>query len=69
MPDKKCLYKGRMESADSIASMDSTSRKRVSAGGAGNVEKYAEKYLLSLPIMSFFFPNLFAHPYMRAVFV
>lgn len=51
MPDKKCLYKGRMESADSIASMDSTSRKRVPAGGAGNVEKYAEKYLLSLPIM------------------
>ena len=45
MPDKKCLYKGRMESADSIASMDSTSRKRVSAAGAGNVEKYAEKYL------------------------
>jgi len=31
-----------MESADSIAS---TSRKRVSAVGAGNVEKYAEKYL------------------------
>jgi len=25
--------------------MDSTSRKRVSAVGAGNVEKYAEKYL------------------------
>lgn len=40
-----------MESADSIASIDSTSRKRVSAVGAGNVEKYAEKYLLSLPIM------------------
>ncbi len=36
MPDKKCLYKERM---------DSTSRKRVSAVGAGNVEKYAEKYL------------------------
>ncbi len=51
MPDKKCLYKERMESADSIASMDSTSRKRVSTVGAGNVEKYAEKYLLSLPIM------------------
>ncbi len=51
MPDKKCLYKERMESADSIASMDSTSRKRVSTVGAGNVEKYAEKYLLSLSIM------------------
>ncbi len=47
MPNIKCPYKERMESADSIASMDSTDRKRVSAVGAGN----AGKYLLSLPIM------------------
>ena len=40
-----------MESADSMASMESTSRNKVSAVGAGNVTKYAEKYLLSLPIM------------------
>ncbi len=44
MPDKKCLYKERMESADSIASMDSTDRNRVSAVGAGKVAKYTEKY-------------------------
>ena len=43
MPNIKCPYKERMESADSIASMDSTDRKRVSAVGAGNA--------LSLPIM------------------
>ena len=61
MSDKKCLYKERMESADSIARMDSTRRKRVSAVGAGNVEKYAEKYLLSLPIMNLSLYNKFAH--------
>lgn len=39
MPDKKCLYKERMESADSIASMDRTSKNKVSAVGAEKVSK------------------------------
>ena len=39
MPDKKCLYKERMESADSIASMDSTNKNRVSAVGTEKVAK------------------------------
>lgn len=48
-----------MESADSIASMESTSRNRVSAVGAGNIEKYIEKYLFSLSIMCFSLYNKF----------
>jgi hypothetical protein len=39
MPDKKCLYRERMESADSITSMDKTSRNSVSAVGAEQVSK------------------------------
>ena len=39
MPDKKCLNKERMESADSIANMDKTSKNRVSAVGAEKVSK------------------------------
>lgn len=33
MPDKKCLYKERMESAVSRASMDNTNKNRVLAVG------------------------------------
>ncbi len=39
IPDKKCLYRERMESADSITSMDKTSRNSVSAVGAEQVSK------------------------------
>ena len=39
MSDKKCLYKERMEWADSIASMDKTSRNKDSAVGKGQVSK------------------------------
>ena len=39
MPARKCRYRDRMEPADSIASMDSTSRNSVSAVGADNIEK------------------------------
>lgn len=33
MPNKKCLYRERIESVDSIASIDSTSRKQQSEPG------------------------------------
>ena len=39
MPDKKCLHRERMESADSIASMANTSKNRLSAARADKVEK------------------------------
>ena len=39
MPDKKCLYRERMESADSIASIANISKNRLSAVGAAKVEK------------------------------
>ena len=39
MPDKKCLYRERMEYADSIANIANTSKNRLSAVGAANVEK------------------------------
>ncbi len=39
MPDKKCLYRERMESADSIASMANTSKNRLSAVGTAKVTK------------------------------
>ena len=39
MPDKKCLYRDRMESADSIASIDNTSKNRLSEVGTAKVEK------------------------------
>lgn len=42
MPDKKCLYEERMESADSIASMDSTNKNRVLTVG---IEKVTKKML------------------------
>lgn len=51
MPDKKCLYRERTESADSIASMAKISKNRLSAVGTAKVTKYAEKYRKSLPIM------------------
>ncbi len=39
MADKKCLYRERMESADSIASMANTSKNRLSAVGEAKAEK------------------------------
>lgn len=39
MPGKKCLYKERMEGADSITSMDKPNRNKVSAVGKGQVIK------------------------------
>ena len=39
IPDKKCLYKERMEAADSIASIDNASRNRVSIVGEEKVLK------------------------------
>ena len=44
MPDKKCLYKDRMELADSIANIDKTNRNKDSAVGKEQVSKYAQKY-------------------------
>ncbi len=43
MPDKKCLYRERMESADSIASMANTSKNRLSAVGAANAMEQLKK--------------------------
>ena len=34
MPDKKCLYKEHMESADTVASIDKINKNSVSAVGA-----------------------------------
>ena len=39
MPDKKCLYRERIESADSIASIANTNKNRLSAVGAAKVGK------------------------------
>ena len=39
MSDKKCLYRERMESADSVARIANTSKNRLSAVGAAKVEK------------------------------
>jgi hypothetical protein len=50
MPDKKCLYKERMEFADSVVSIDKINRNRVCAVGAEAEVKYLEKYRKSLPI-------------------
>jgi len=39
IPHKKCLYKERMEPADSVARIDNTKRNRVSAVGTEKVVK------------------------------
>lgn len=39
IPDKKCLYRERMEPADSIARIDNTSRNKVSIVGTEKVLK------------------------------
>ena len=49
MPDKKFLYRERMESADSIASIADTGKNRLSAVGAQkwkNKQKKIEKNLI-----------------------
>lgn len=40
IPDRKCRYREQMESADSIARMDSASRTNVSIAGMEEVLKY-----------------------------
>ncbi len=39
IPDRKCLYRERMESADSIARMDNTNRNNISIVGMEKVLK------------------------------